>query len=59
MSPTEFEKYALQIFQIHTKGLSNVKFVHNKVVEAYNENYQLDGYIEFEVMWVFYKTIVE
>ena len=34
MNPTEFEKYALQILQDHIKGLNNVKFIHNKVVEA-------------------------
>lgn len=59
MSPTDFEKYSLQILESKTKGLENVKFVHNKVVEAYDGNYQLDGYIEFEVMGVLYKTIIE
>lgn len=59
MNPTEFEKYTLQILQDHIKGLNNVKLIHNKVVEAYDGNYQLDGYIEFEVMGVLYKTIVE
>ena len=59
MTPVDFEKYALQILESKTKGLDNVKFVHNKVVEAYDGNYQLDGYIEFEVMGVLYKTIVE
>lgn len=59
MNPIDFEKYSLQILQNQTKGLDNVKFVHNKVVEAYDGNYQLDGYIEFEVMGVLYKTIVE
>ena len=52
MTPIDFEKYALQILESKTKGLDNVKFVHNKVVEAYDGNYQLDGYIEFEVMGV-------
>lgn len=59
MSPTDFEKYALQILESKTRGLDNVKFVHDKVVEAYDGNYQLDGYIEFEIMGVMYKTIVE
>ncbi len=59
MDPRDFEKYSLQILQSKMKGLENVKFVHNKVVEAYDGNYQLDGYIEFEVMGVLYKTIVE
>lgn len=39
--------------------MNNVKIIHNKVIEAYDGNYQLDGYIEFEVMGVLYKTIVE
>lgn len=59
MDPIDFEKYVLQILQSKTKGLDNVKIVHNKVVETYDGNYQLDGYIEFEVMGVVYKTIVE
>ena len=59
MDPTDFEKYALQVLESKTRGLENVKFVHNTVVEAYDGNYQLDGYIEFEVMGVLYKTIVE
>lgn len=59
MTPVDFEKHVLQILESKTKGLDHVKFVHNKVVEAYDGNYQLDGYIEFEVMGVLYKTIVE
>lgn len=48
-------KYALQTLQNHIEGLNNVKFIYNKVVEGYDGNDQLDGYIEFEVMGVFYK----
>lgn len=59
MSPSEFEKYSLEILKREIQGLNNVKLVHNKVIEAYDGNYQLDGYIEFEVMGVLYKTIVE
>lgn len=59
MKPSEFEKYALQILEQQTEGLKNVKIVHDKVIEAYDGNYQLDGYIEFEAMGVLYKTIVE
>lgn len=59
MTPTEFEKYSLQILESQLSGLENVKIVHNKVVQTYDGNYQLDGYIEFEVMGILYKTIVE
>ena len=59
MSSIDFEKYALQVLKSKIKGLENVKFIHNKIIEAYDGNYQLDGYIEFEVMGVLYKTIVE
>lgn len=59
MTPKDFEKYTLQILESKIQGLENVKFIHNKIVEAYDGNYQLDGYIEFEVMGVLYKTIVE
>ena len=59
MTPTEFEKFALQMLTEQTKGLDKVNIIHNKMVEAYDGNYQLDGYIEFEVMGVMYKTIVE
>ncbi len=59
MSPSEFEKYTLQILEEQTAGLNNVKIEHNKVVHAYDGNYQLDGYIEFEALGVIYKTIVE
>lgn len=59
MKPSDFEKYSLQILKEQTEGLKNVKIIHNKVIEAYDGNYQLDGYIEFEAMGVLYKTIVE
>lgn len=59
MSPTEFEKYALEVLEKQVSKLNNYKITHNKVVETYDGNYQLDGYIEFEVMGVLYKTIVE
>ena len=44
MTHVDFEKYALQILESKTKGLDNVKFVHNKVVEAYDGDYQLDAF---------------
>lgn len=59
MTPTEFEIYSLEILKASTAGLMNVQFEHNKIIKAYDGTYQIDGYIEFEVMGIKYKTIVE
>lgn len=59
MDPIEFERYSLELLKSQTKELSKVKIEHNKIMEADDGSYQLDGYIEFEVMGVMYKTIVE
>lgn len=59
MSPTDFEKYSLQVLQQQIQGLSNCRFEHNKVIEVSDGNYQIDGYIEFRAMGVLYKTLVE
>jgi len=59
MSPTEFEKYALLILQQQIQGIENCQFEHNKILEVSDGNYQIDGYIEFNVMGVTYKTLVE
>ena len=37
MSSIDFEKYALQVLKSKIKGLENVKFIHNKIIEAYTE----------------------
>ncbi|MBI6873436.1 restriction endonuclease [Clostridium aciditolerans] len=59
MSPTDFEKYSLQILLQQVKHLSDCKVQHNKIIEVDDGNYQIDGYIEFKLMGVTYKTIVE
>lgn len=59
MSPTDFEKYALQVLQQQVQGLSECRFEHNKIIEVSDGDYQIDGYIEFKVMGVVYKTLVE
>lgn len=59
MDPIEFEKYSLELLESQTKELGKVIIEHNKLVKVDDGNYQLDGYIEFEVMGVTYKTIVE
>lgn len=59
MDPIEFERYSLELLESQTRELDKVKFEHNKIVEVDDGSYQLDGYIEFEIMGVIYKTIVE
>ncbi|HBF0843071.1 restriction endonuclease [Clostridioides difficile] len=59
LTPEEFEKYSLDILAEQTKNLENLKIEHNKWIQVSDGNYQIDGYIEFEVMGVKYKTIVE
>lgn len=59
MSPTDFEKYSLRILKTNMGQLDNVYFEHNKIIKANDGTYQIDGLIEFDVMGVHYKTIVE
>lgn len=59
LTPEEFEKYSLELLSEQTNGLENLKIEHNRVIEAFDGNYQIDGYIEFSVMGVKYKTLVE
>ena len=58
MSPTEFEKYVLLILQQQMQEIENCHFEHNKIVEVSDGNYQIDGYIEFNLMGVTYKTLI-
>ncbi|WP_317913545.1 restriction endonuclease [Carnobacterium maltaromaticum] len=59
LTPTEFEKNSLDILREQTKNLENVVIEHNKIMKTFDGNYQIDGYIEFRVMGVTYKTLVE
>lgn len=59
MSPVDFEKYALMILHQQLQGIENCLFEHNKIIEVSDGNYQIDGYIEFSLMGVTYKTLVE
>ncbi|MEG0275780.1 MAG: restriction endonuclease [Coprobacillus sp.] len=59
LTPEEFEKYSLEMLLEQTKGLENLKIEHDRVIEAYDGNYQIDGYIEFTVMGIKYETLVE
>jgi len=59
MSPIEFEKNVLIILQQQMAGIENCHFEHNKIIEVSDGNYQIDGYIEFSLMGITYKTLVE
>lgn len=59
MSPTDFEKYCVQLLREQSAGLENCIFQHNKIISADDGNYQIDGFIEFSVMGITYKTLVE
>ncbi|CAH2716704.1 hypothetical protein BACCIP111895_03892 [Neobacillus rhizosphaerae] len=59
ITPEEFEKYSLDLLTEQTKNLENLVIEHNTTIEAYDGNYQIDGYIEFTVMGIKYKTIIE
>ena len=59
MSPVDFEKHALIILHQQLQGIENCLFEHNKIIEVGDGNYQIDGYIEFSLMGVTYKTLVE
>ena len=59
MTPTEFEKYSLEILQQQTHGLEKLEFKHNEVIKADDGSYQIDGVIRFEVMGVQYVSLVE
>lgn len=59
MTPTEFEKHSLQILTEQIQKIDKCVFQHNKIIEVDDGNYQIDGYIEFELMGIKYKTLVE
>ena len=59
MTPTEFEKHSLRILTEQIQNIENCIFQHNKIIEVDDGNYQIYGYIEFELMGIKYKTLVE
>lgn len=59
ITPTEFEKYSLELLKEQTNGIENLIFEHNKILKADDGSYQIDGYIEYTVMGLKYKTLVE
>lgn len=59
MTPTEFEKHSLYILSEQILNIEDCKFEHDKIIEVDDGNYQIDGYIEFNLMGINYKTLVE
>lgn len=59
MSPTDFEKYCVQLLKEQCAGIENCTLKHNKIITTDDGDYQIDGFIEFSVMGVKYKTLVE
>ncbi|MBC1444026.1 restriction endonuclease [Listeria seeligeri] len=59
LTPEEFERYSLDVLSEQTKNLENLVIEHDKIVNAVDGSYQIDGYIEFSLMGVTYKTLVE
>ncbi|MGY4794883.1 restriction endonuclease [Lysinibacillus fusiformis] len=59
LTPEEFERYSLDLLFEQTQNLENLVFEHNRIIEAHDGNYQIDGYIEFTFMGLKYKTLVE
>lgn len=59
MSPTDFEKYSLNILKEQFSNVENLKIDHNIIVEVADGNYQLDGLIEFTQAGLKYKILVE
>jgi restriction system protein len=59
MTPTNFEKYSIKVLEDNMGALQNIHFEHNKKIKAKDGTYQIDGFIEFDVMGIRYKTLVE
>ena len=50
MTPTEFEKHSLRVLTEQLQHIESCVFQHDKIIEVDDGNYQIDGYIEFELM---------
>ena len=59
LTPTDFEKYSLEILKQQTRGLENLEIKHNIVIERSDSSYQIDDVIRFDVMGVRYTTLIE
>lgn len=59
LTPEEFERYSLDLLSEQTAGLQDLVIEHDKIIVTFDGCYQIDGYIEFTVMGVKYKTLIE
>lgn len=61
LTPTEFEKYCLEIIQEYAEEekLKNFHIEHNKKIQTYDGVYQIDIYAEFVVLNVQMRMLIE
>ena len=59
MTSIDFEKFVLELLSKEFCKFDNYKIEHNKIIEVYDGNYQIDGYIEYDVMGVTFKTLLK
>lgn len=61
ISPTEFEKYCLEILKAYAEAenLAGFYIIHNHKIETDDGNYQIDIYAEFVALSVCFKVIAE
>ena len=59
ISPTAFEKFVLEMLSKEFQKYDNCIIEHNKKIEAHDGSYKIDGYIEYDVMGIAYKTLLE
>ena len=59
MTPTEFEKYTLELLQNYAAGLEDAVFEHNVKEKTYDGIYQIDGRISCKVLGCEITILVE
>ena len=59
ISPTDFEKFVLDMLSKEFSKYDNCTINHDETIKAHDGNYQIDIYIEHDVMGITYKTLVE
>ena len=56
---TTFEKIILEMLSKEFQKFDNFTINHDKKIKAHDGSYQIDVYIEYDVMGITYKTLVE
>ena len=61
LTDTEFEQYCLEIIQKYAEEekLENFHMEHNKKIQTYDGTYQVDIYVEFMVLNVQIRMLIE